>query len=266
MRAALALLWVAAVAGLIGESPADAQSPPPAAEAPPPAAAVPAAAVPEPVADPAPTSAAVATPASAAPTGAPPPAQSAAPAVFDPTVHAHDGFFLRLQLGLASTTFDPGGTSGSSQSSGGVLNLAVGGAVTPNIILFGALFWNQADHVTVTSFGGQPIAPLDTNATLGGLGAGGAYCFMPSNACLSGMLAAANLTFNGKFPGGQTQMSTTNGVAVKADLTKEWWLSKQIAFGLGAELLVTGDMPDKAPDNVTWRAKSFALLASAIFN
>jgi|SRR5450432_3878201 len=194
---------------------------------------------------------------------APASAQTPAPA----SIHAHDGFFARLQLGIGSTTLDIEGTSTSVQSSGGALSLALGGAVTPNIILFGELFGSGVDHVVLTGpVAGGGLAVVDTSAMVGALGMGGAYCFMPVNACLSLTLGAASVSFSGNFPDGSKKKSTDNALVVKAGISKEWWISNQFALGLGAHLFATGAMQGGTDDVGAWRAKALALLASATFN
>ena len=266
MRADLAFLSFSVLAGFAVAPPAAAQTaPPPEVAAPAPATAPSAQPVaPAPVEDASPP--APSPPLPAQPILAPRP-RPPAPA-FDPTAHAHDGLYLQLQLGGGSTSLHGGGSS--KEAGGGLLNIAAGGAVSPNIILFGTLFAAQLAYTVSGAVGGVAIAPYDVNATVGGIGAGLAYCFMPSNACLSGALGVSSVTFKfkGTLPDGTTngQETTNHAAAFKAAITKEWWLSNQFALGLGAQLLATGSMDEKTMAGGSVRATSYGLVASITFN
>src|SRR5258708_3793586 len=200
MRAALAILI--SVAGLVVGSTAAAQTdpppvaapstpgttPPPAAPAPPPAAAP----APPPDAAPAAPPTAAAPPPSTPPPPPtyrppPPPPPPLPPAAAPATgFHAHDGFYFRAQLGASSTSFTVDGRAGSFSSGGGALSLALGGALSPNVILFGELFGQGASKFTVDA---AAMPPTTAGATVTGLGIGASYCFMPVNVCLTGTLA-----------------------------------------------------------------------------
>jgi hypothetical protein len=196
-----------------------------------------------------------------------PPARPAPPFAPDPTAHKHDGLFLRLQLGLGSTSLEIVGGNSSIDSGGVTASFAVGGAISPNIIFYGEAFGITAGKVPVPAFQpGSPLVLVETNASIGGIGAGGAYCFMPANACLSATVAATSVTFAGAFPEGKKERSTDSGLGLKGMITKEWWPSNQIGLGLGGLFLVTGDMHATVPDTGTWAAKAFAVVASATYN
>jgi hypothetical protein len=267
MRADLAFRSFSIVAALAVAAPAAAQTAPAPEVAMPPPQAAAAEASTSPVA-PAEAPAVAVPPPSPPPPARPTPAPTPRPQAFDPTAHAHDGLYLQLQLGGGSTSLHFDGSS--QEAGGGLLNIAAGGAVAPNLILFGTLFGTQLAYTISGVVGGNTITPYDVNATVGGLGAGVAYCFMPSNACLTGMLGVASVTFKfkGTRPDGTIngQETTNHAAAFKAAITKEWWLSNQLALGVGAQLLATGSMDEKTAAGGSVRATSYGLVASLTFN
>ena len=206
----------------------------------------------------------------AAPPPGPPPVYRAAPvAPAAPGVHTHDGFFLRAQLGAASTTFTVQSTPGSISSGGAAFNLQIGGALTPHVLLFGEIFGTGANKFTAE---GAPMATVDNaqaGAGVAGIGIGSAYCFMPVNVCLTGTLGSASIAFTGVLANG-SHKSTDSGGVLKLAASKEWWVSDDFALGVAAQYLTTGAMRDTemygSVANPTWHASAFGLLFSATYN
>jgi hypothetical protein len=246
-------------------APAPEAAPAPAPEAPP--ASAPPAASPAPAP---PTPSAVAAP--AAPPPGPPPLTSGPPPLPPPVpgVHTHDGFYARAQLGIATTTFRIDSVPGSFSSGGGALDVQLGGAITPTVILFGELFGSGATQFDAP---GAPAATADdkkAGANVNGLGVGAAYCFMPVNVCLSGTLASTAVSFTGVLDSGRTQSSTKGGGALKLAVSKEWWVGNDLGLGVAVQYFTTGAMKDVDPyaqiPNPVWHAQGFALLASFTYN
>jgi hypothetical protein len=280
MRAPFAILSVASL--LVGST-AGAQTAPPPVVAPPapgmtPPPAPPPAAAPPPAIELAPppdATAATAPPPAAAPSPpAPPPPTPRAPPPPPPPAaapaagfHAHDGFYLRLQLGISSTTFTVDGRPGSFSSGGNALSLAIGGALSPNVILFGELFVQSAGKFTVDA---AAMPPTTAGAAVGGLGIGAAYCFMPVNVCLTGTLAQTSVSFSGALDVGRSKKTTGAAGALKLSVSKEWWVSSDFALGVVGAYLTTAGMTDTTPLGTiaapVWHASSYALLASVTFN
>jgi hypothetical protein len=168
-------------------------------------------------------------------------------------------------------TFTVDQIPGHFSSSGGALNIQLGGALTPHVILFGELFGSSANNFQAP---GAPAA-ANTNdpkasASVGGLGVGAAYCFMPINVCMSGTLATTSVSFSGVLATGRSTPTTQGAGALKLAVSKEWWVANDIGLGLGLQFLTTGAMHDTEPyaqvPNAVWHAQGFALVGSFTYN
>jgi len=197
---------------------------------------------------------------------APPPGYARTPA--PPPPNLHDGFYLRMHIG--GGTGHAGGTTSLGDklelTSGTLsLGLALGGAVTPNLIIYGSFF-----------IVGMPEPELDVNGTyastqhgstsFGGIGPGIAYYFDPYNIYVSGTIAAT---------GFQTRDSTTNnfnryesraGFGFQGMVGKEWWVSENWGLGVAGEFLGAGGMKDKVDSGLTWSGYAFSVVFSATYN
>ncbi|HVU50133.1 MAG TPA: hypothetical protein VHL80_05575, partial [Polyangia bacterium] len=201
-----------------------------------------------------------------------PPGFSASQLTLVPGVHTHDGFFARVQLGVASTTFRIDGIPGTFSQTNAALNIQLGGALTPHVILFGELFGNT-NGSTFDAPGSPAATPGNdkSGATFGGIGIGTAYCFMPVNVCLTGTLAQTSVTPTGVLAMGRTQRKQTDSAgAIKVGVTKEWWVSGDWGIGAAVQYLASGAMHDSEPyaniADPVWHAQAFSLLASFTYN
>ena len=280
----LSVVWLASLAAPAAAQtapPPEAPPPAPGAEAapaapPPEAAAPPPEAAPVPVAPPIEAAPAVAPaqaapPPPAAPPPGPPPLYRAPAAAPASGAHTHDGFFLRAQIGAASTTFTVQSTPGQLSSGGGALNLQIGGAINPRVILFGELFSSSAGSFTAE--GAPHVAAggdFNSGASLQGLGFGSAYCFMPVNVCLTGGLGVGSVSFTGALASGRAKKSTAGGGVLKLAVSKEWWVGNDFGLGAAVQYLTTGTMRDTEMygpvTNPAWHAQAFGLLFSATYN
>jgi hypothetical protein len=176
--------------------------------------------------------------------------------------------FLQAQVGVATTTF--AGPTASHQSGGGVLTLSIGGSVSPNVVLFGTLFGRSAGNFPVASGPSSAPVVVNTTATIAGLGVGGAYCFLAADACLSAVVASVGASYSGPYGDGRTKIQSNNAAGFRAALTKEWWMARHFAIGVGADFMITGTMRVSADTGTfippEYSATSFALLGSATFN
>jgi hypothetical protein len=117
-----------------------------------------------------------------------------APPYYSP--YSHDGFFLRLTGGVgylaASETVDGAtlGYSGFGFTFGG----ALGGAVAPNLIVFGEIVGTTAFNAD-QSYAGSPQGLSGLDVTLLGVGPGIAYYIEPANVYLSGTLVYSTERF-----------------------------------------------------------------------
>jgi hypothetical protein len=173
----------------------------------------------------------------------------------------HDGFFLRLSAGSggANASADtPGGSLELEGTGSGDVNIAIGGAVKPNLILHGTLWgWLISDPDATGPFGpGTLVGDVDLSAFGGGL----TYYFMPVNIYLSGSAGFGTMTVDS----GAIQGETDSGFVTDLTLGKEWWVGG--SWGLG----VAGgfgyhSIPDGGID-ADWTGTSWAVRFTATLN
>jgi hypothetical protein len=196
------------------------------------------------------------------PPGYPPgyaPPRYAPPAPMEPI---HSGVYLHLHLGGGFTSISGSdGNGGTLKISGGgpSFAVAVGGAVAPNLAIFGNLFFTSASQPNLTD-GGVNLGQAGGDALVGGFGAGVVYYFMPVNIYLSGAIAAVD--FQADDSNGKTTYQSDTGVGFEGMIGKEFWVSEH--WGLGAALEFVGaSMKDKDNSSITWSAGAFNVLFSA---
>jgi hypothetical protein len=196
------------------------------------------------------------------PPGYAPPPPYVPPAPTEPT---HGGVYLHLHLGGGFTSIK--GTNGSGSTvklSGGgpSFAVAVGGAVAPNLALFGNFFLTMASQPQVSSngyYGYSTQSSLD--AIVGGLGGGVVYYFMPANVYISGAIGALN--FQADDSNSKTVYTSDVGVGFQGLIGKEFWVSDHWGLGAALEFVGAGSMKDKDNPNISWSAAAFNLLFSA---
>jgi len=182
---------------------------------------------------------------------------------WDPWAHAipgrfaHEGFFLRLNLGASFT----GVSRPDDKWSGGGLGmgLAVGGSVVENFSLH-ADFQNTWLPSPSERRGGTKH-DLDYDIVLQSMGVGATYYFMPVNIYVSASIGLGALVF--EDDGGQSKR-TKAGLALNGLVGKEWWVGSDWGLGIAAQLLFmrVKDYVDDEPMN----ALAFNLLFSATYN
>jgi len=164
----------------------------------------------------------------------------------------HDGFFLRLSLGLggarvkgSSDPYDGSPVTFSGVDLGG--SIAVGGSVLENFAVHADYFF--ANVFDASTKGGLYDSSLGRNLgfTYNGdvgmhaLGAGVTYYFMPVNIYLAGSIGLAVTQW--ERSDGQRQ-SSRMGVAGQLIVGKEWWVEQQWGLGVALQcLLLTASDP-----------------------
>jgi hypothetical protein len=197
-----------------------------------------------------------------APPGYPPgyaPPGYAPPAATEPS---HSGVYVHLHLGGGFTSISGSdGNGGTLKLSGGgpSFAVAVGGAVAPNLALFGNFFVTGATNPKASSNGYSTDTTGD--ALVGGFGAGIVYYFMPANIYLSGAVAAVN--FQADDSNGKTTYSSDIGVGFEGMVGKEFWVSDHWGLGAALEFVGASSMKDKDNPSISWSAGAFNLLFSA---
>jgi hypothetical protein len=261
-------------------SPPPASAPPPAYPPPPPYAPPPAYAPPPPAYAPPPPYApppGYPSPGYPPPPAYPPPSYWQRPpygAAYQPVpapppgFETHDGFFLRLHLGGGFTSISgSNGAGATARLSGGSLSIgvALGGAITQDLIIFGAVAGTIISDPTLTLNGVQgPYGSTSgSSASVGGTGAGLAYYLEPVNVYLSGALML--VTFELDDANNKAIYQSKTGVGFQGIVGKEWWVSTNWGLGLAGEIYVA-TMKDKTDPNTNWTSSAFSLLFSATYN
>ena len=190
-----------------------------------------------------------------------------------PGAEAHEGFFLRLTLGLGwhawkkqmpemppeDSGLPMGGGEASASGVGLSLGFAIGYVVAPNLAL----------HITATGHAmGEPTLTLNdmdienkgSSLLASLLGIGGTYYLMPMNVYVSASFGLGGMQFVPKK--GIDPLNTKAGFAWELMAGKEWWVADD--WGLGAALqFAMVNTPDEEK-----RSAAFAInaLLSATYN
>jgi hypothetical protein len=184
-------------------------------------------------------------------------------------VETHDGVYVRLHLGGGFTSMkaNSGGAdlkiSGDSVSIG----IAVGGALTENLVLYGTFTGTTISNPNFSSAGTTVIAAGVSTAGSVGFGVGLAYYLEPTNVYFAGSLLANQLELDDAD--GNKVRETEFGVGFEGLIGKEWWVSDNWGLGVAGQF-VFASMKDKdslgTGNPPTWTSTAFSLLFSATFN
>lgn len=149
--------------------------------------------------------------------------------------HKHDGFYLSLSTGAVyadirdevkrpfNITFDISGI-------GATFDFKIGGAVSENIILFGNIISSSIQGPKISVLNDTTIkAPSDFGIGESHLGGGVAYYFQ-KNFFASLSLGLGNFSFVNLEE--NKSSATERGLGLQLKLGKEWWVSKNWAFGV----------------------------------
>ena len=180
-----------------------------------------------------------------------------------PGYQQHDGFYLRLHCGGGYLTTSESYQGDSLTVSGGAFafSAAFGGAVTPNLIIYGEFVGMVVSDPKVT-MNGQSATASGTTMTMVGFGPGLAYYIEPVNLYFSGTLTLSKLSFDDTNSGATAESEM--GFGLSAALGKEWWVAAD--WGLGAAFqFQVASMKDKGID-ARLTGLGVALLFSATYN
>jgi hypothetical protein len=183
-----------------------------------------------------------------------------APPAPDPGAHRHDGFFLRMQGGVAGFVYKP--TPQRTPSGAGVgFDFAIGGALTERLVLCGSMDVDVGD--TLDS------GPKFTSV-LFGLTANLIY-YLPSNLFFGAGLGIGGISANdSKTNSSETKTnigSTGPGLYVKAEAGREWWISANWALGFAVRAsFVRAKEQDAGPYAPVWTGGAGSLLFSATYD
>jgi hypothetical protein len=184
--------------------------------------------------------------------------------------HKHDGFFLRFMLGpsvVAATANDADDTS--ARGSGASFGIAIGYALTRNVILYGEVFDNISIGPTIES--GTREVETDTDTAFGVIGIGpGIAIYLPHNFYISSTLAFSRLVIDPDTDVDDDEGATDVGLGLTAAVGKEWWVSSNWGLGLALQLygggMRDGDAETEDGEDVVWGAGGLMLAFSATLN
>lgn len=153
--------------------------------------------------------------------------------------HKHDGFYLNLMGGVGAIGFSEsvGTSTVKINGTAGHFGLKLGGAISENVILFGALdgFSALNPSYTITTSTASGSGSL-TNTTYGISSIGGGIAlYTDSNFFLAATLGMAKGTLQYTSGAVSVTGATDYGIAANLNIGKEWWVSKD--WGLGVAVV-----------------------------
>ena len=162
-----------------------------------------------------------------------------------PGSHEHEGFFLRLTLGVgaASNSYKeriegPQVSEVQTRGLAVTFELAVGGRVVDNFIVHGNLSFAGADsNREIDGVQDRSYRSLGTSMWL--FGAGGTYYFMPTNLYLTLVLGTGGFVETrdyGSLETDQEQIESRVGFASSLAVGKEWWVGGRGEWGIGGSI------------------------------
>ena len=200
-----------------------------------------------------------------------PPAYGGDPHAAEPATRAgefeHEGFFLRLQLGVGaggtsySERIDATGNRSTVKTRGvtGAFEFAIGGRVFQNLIIHGTLIAaGNAANKLVDGVEDNTYYDIGTRTLL--LGGGATYYVMPMNLFVTFSMGAAYFEEDriDDRSGQKVHLNFSSGAGVGGALTigKEWWVGRRGEWAIGGALTGTfQSTPIEISGEDTW-AKS----------
>jgi hypothetical protein len=158
-----------------------------------------------------------------------------------------------------------GGDDLKVSGGGGAFGIAIGGALTNNLILYGTLLDSIASDPTI-ELNGVSMTASGASAGVVGVGGGLAY-YLDNNVFFAGSLLASRLVVNDSNNNAIARSDW--GFTFDGQVGKEWWASDN--WGIGGSLqLLLGRMKDQDTTGTgsppTWSVAAFNVLFSATYN
>jgi hypothetical protein len=175
--------------------------------------------------------------------------------------HAHEGFFLQLDLGggYLRSEFDEPGADVKLDGGAGEFSIALGYNVVPNFVVGGQL-WGATIGDADVEVNGATVTG-DTTVTLSGIGVNLTYYFMPINVYVQ---ATPSLTvLSGER--NNVDLETDAGFGLRVALGKEWWVSDSWAIGLNVQAAFSSN-DDDGPPSGSWGSQWYGVAFSATYD
>ncbi|MES1206390.1 MAG: hypothetical protein ABUS79_10675 [Pseudomonadota bacterium] len=149
------------------------------------------------------------------------------------------------------------------------MSLALGRALSSNVILYGQFLAQSISNPTVKVDGLNMGSTSSGGVDLIGFGPGLAYYFTESNIFVAETVALSQVSGNDGF---LVARESRWGASFTTFVGKEWWVSTNWGLGVSAQFTygrIKGERPPFMPDNAaapTWTTMSAGLLFSASYN
>jgi hypothetical protein len=183
----------------------------------------------------------------------------------------HDGFFLQMNLGFAQQSWSIDNpnllfSEFTVEGSGAQFDISLGGAVMPNLILFGQLGGTATVDPTFTARAGSNSTsasqePGEVTAGISTVGGGMLY-YTPVGVYVSGAVLSTIL----QLETDGTRAESDAGLGVQARLGKEWWVSDEWGVGVAAYYFRASVPAAGSAKGKDWTIDSFGLTFSATYN
>ena len=192
------------------------------------------------------------------------PVYQPAPVGLAPGFHEHDGFYMRLLMGggYLSTKEKFGGNTYTLSGGAVAFSAAFGGAVAPNLIIYGELGGMSVNEPSVSGNGSSGTAKGLTLNMIS-FGPGLAYYVQPMNLYVSGTFNFTKFSMSDNNNSNNTADSDT-GFGFSATLGKEWWVSTDWGLGAAAQFNMGTAKADSGDTTLT--GIGFAVMFSATYN
>jgi hypothetical protein len=203
------------------------------------------------------------------PPGQPMPAYSPTPyqpmPIAYPGYHEHDGFYLRLTMGLGylNTSVPMSEDRGTLYGVAGSFAAAFGGTIAPNLIIYGEISGMSATDPEF-SYRGTSITQKDLTFSMITFGPGLAYYLQPANVYFSGSVGFGYFVFenNDDYDWNSNRNETDLGFGFSTTMGKEWWVTADWGLGVAAQFQMA---TAKSYDN-RFTGYGLALMLSATYN
>jgi hypothetical protein len=183
----------------------------------------------------------------------------------------HDGFFLQFNAGVVQQDWNRAASPGNTvdiTGRGAQVDVSIGGAVVPNLILFGqissAVVRRPKAEGKMHGVPFESTAPPDVSSGTVGIGAGLQYYIPAQNFYVAASALSLSLQLQDDSRV-RDPVFTDNGMGFQFRVGKEWWVSEE--WGLGAAIsYLTASLPEKDDVRTIWDVNNFALTFSATYN
>jgi hypothetical protein len=140
---------------------------------------------------------------------------------------------LRFTLGFGLSFAHNSDTEIGFEGLSAMTSLALGGAVSENLVVQGELYASSNPSPTAT-LDGEEIAELDATLNISGLGVGLTYFIMPLNLYLSATLAVGGAVFDPPT----SELERANGLGINLLVGKEWWVGNDWGIGVAGHVFL----------------------------